>query len=541
MPHGSDGTSARKPRRAKVKLSRAQLAASEPGSAVSPLRTSKDRHPSRARTRVRATRLARKQQPGPPVQPVPAPASAPSAPPLYQDSLATETTPVGAPLPDEAAFPTETAPLADDDFPSDLSEDFTPELPKTPAISGDHAGSARYEARRRTQPPVARRSDLHTHPAPRPRRRRWRILAVLTILTLVVTGGTVTAMWAGRTPTSSATMTVPQSKDAIQREPLLPSPLVDESLDELEATILSGRTTVVATANRLFDTTPAQSLQHSLDTLQEWVEEARAANQVGLLPPVATEIVQISQSQIAPLQGQVNRLEELAGNWDLGQRIAADLTPLTESGDVAVAVWDAQTHQPIVQIGADEEWTTASTFKIFVAYSILKAIDEGEISPDRVVGGYSLEGCFTEMITQSHNDCAEEWLYWAGYDRVEAEAHEIGANDTYFSRGSIHSTANDLQLFFQHLHDGTILSDESRDYLIEKLATNDFRHAIPAQMYEDDFAINKVGFLDQLHHDIALVYTPNGDYTIAILTDGMDWEAVREAAAVIRADLEPSQ
>lgn len=515
MPHGSDGTSARKPRPAKVKLSRAQLAASEPGSAVSPLRTSKDRHPSRARTRVRATRIARKQQLGPSGQPLPVPTRAPS----------------------------ETTPQADESFPIDLTEDFTPELPKAPVTSiGSASTTTGPVPPRSPQPPSVRRSDLHSHPTQHPRRgRRWRILTVLTILTLVVTGGTVTAMWAGRTPTSSATMTVPQSKDAIEREPLLPSPLVDESLDELEATILGGRTTVVATANRLFDATPAELLRHTLDTLQEWVEEARAANQMGLLPPVATEIAQISQSQIAPLQDQMNRLEELADNWDLGQKIAADLTPITESGDVAVAVWDAQTHEPIVQIEADEEWTTASTFKIFVAYSILKAIDEGEISPDRVVGRYSLEGCFTEMITQSHNDCAEEWLYWTGYDRVEAEAHEIGANDTYFDRGSIHSTANDLQLFFQHLHDGTILSDESRDYLIEKLATNDFRHAIPAQMYEDDFAINKVGFLDQLHHDIALVYTPSGDYTIAILTDGMDWEAVREAAAVIRADLEPSQ
>lgn len=44
---------------------------------------------------------------------------------------------------------------------------------------------------------------------------------------------------------------------------------------------------------------------------------------------------------------------------------------------------------------------------------------------------------------------------------------------------------------------------------------------------------DKVGFLDGLLHDAAIVYSDKGDYSMVILTDGSSWDAIAEAASTI--------
>jgi hypothetical protein len=39
---------------------------------------------------------------------------------------------------------------------------------------------------------------------------------------------------------------------------------------------------------------------------------------------------------------------------------------------------------------------------------------------------------------------------------------------------------------------------------------------------------DKVGFMDGLLHDAAIVYGPNGTYVLAVMTDGSSWATIAD-------------
>lgn len=55
---------------------------------------------------------------------------------------------------------------------------------------------------------------------------------------------------------------------------------------------------------------------------------------------------------------------------------------------------------------------------------------------------------------------------------------------------------------------------------------NIYRQGIPAGA--NGQVANKVGFLDGLLHDAAIVYSPSGTYALSIMTDGSNWGTIAE-------------
>ncbi len=177
-----------------------------------------------------------------------------------------------------------------------------------------------------------------------------------------------------------------------------------------------------------------------------------------------------------------------------------------------------------------KQFTTASTYKLFVAYSTLLRIENGQWSwNDQVVSGKNLSKCFDDMIVRSDNPCAEALLKKIGFTPITNEAKAFGATRTSFLGSSgIKSTAEDESLFLSLLYSGQILSQQSsRDTLINALKRNIYRQGVPAGMPGAAVA-NKVGFLDGLFHDAAIVYSPTGTYVLTVLTEGSSWANIAE-------------
>jgi len=182
-------------------------------------------------------------------------------------------------------------------------------------------------------------------------------------------------------------------------------------------------------------------------------------------------------------------------------------------------------------------FTTASTYKLFVAYSILLRIERGEIAwTDSSFGGYSVSTCFDRMIMYSDNDCAVWFLLKVSYDGVTADAHALGATHTNFVRSTgITSTPADEAYFLSLLYTGQMLSQQaSRDRLIAAMKKNVYVAGIPTGIPDATIA-DKVGFLDGLLHDAAIVYSKKGDYVLIIMTDNASWANIAELAGEIEA------
>ena len=206
----------------------------------------------------------------------------------------------------------------------------------------------------------------------------------------------------------------------------------------------------------------------------------------------------------------------------------------SHSGTYGVSLRDVSGHRN-ASYRAGTVYTTASTYKMFVAYSTLLRVETGEWQwGDSINGGRDLTQCFQDMIQLSDNECAVALLKKISVKALTDEAHAIGAKNTSFLvSNDIKSTPEDESLLLGLLYSKQILRDQAnRDIWINAMKKNVYRQGIPKGIPSATVA-DKVGFLDAYLHDAAIVYSPKGNYVLVIITEGSSWGNIAELASQI--------
>ena len=198
------------------------------------------------------------------------------------------------------------------------------------------------------------------------------------------------------------------------------------------------------------------------------------------------------------------------------------------SGTFGISMVELDGKKRRADYNGDKQFVTASIYKLFVAYSLLKQIDAGKRSWD------SDAICFNKMISNSDNACAESFLNSLGLSTVTKDIQAIGLkNSTFMKTGGPFTTANDLSLLLGMIATGQNFSSANQQRLIAAMKANVYRKGIPAGA--QGTVADKVGFMDGLLHDAAIVYGPNGTYVLAIMTDASTWGNIAELAKQIDA------
>lgn len=196
------------------------------------------------------------------------------------------------------------------------------------------------------------------------------------------------------------------------------------------------------------------------------------------------------------------------------------------SGTYGISLIELSGKRRSANYNGDKQFVTASTYKLFVAYSLLKRVDDGSWS------WASNEVCFNKMISLSDNACAESFLQNIGLANVTKDIQGLGlTQSTFMKSGGPYTTANDLAKLMGMIESGQGFSAVNRDRLIAALKANVYRNGIPAGV--NGTVADKVGFLNGLLHDSAIVYSPQGTYVLVIMTDGSSWGTIADLAKQI--------
>ncbi len=196
------------------------------------------------------------------------------------------------------------------------------------------------------------------------------------------------------------------------------------------------------------------------------------------------------------------------------------------SGTFGISLIEMDGKKRRANYNGDQQFVTASTYKLLVAYSLLKRIDAGTKDWD------SNADCFNKMISLSDNACAESFLSSLGLSTVTKDINAIGlANSNFSKAGGPYATANDLALLLGMLQSGQNFSSINRDRLITAMQKNIYRKGIPAGA--GGSVADKVGFMDDLLHDAAIVTSPTGTYVLVIMTKGSSWATIADLARQI--------
>jgi beta-lactamase class A len=181
-----------------------------------------------------------------------------------------------------------------------------------------------------------------------------------------------------------------------------------------------------------------------------------------------------------------------------------------------------------------KQFQTASTYKLFIAYSTLRRIESGTWNwADQINGGRNLERCFDDMIVKSDNACAETLLQKISFGPLATDIKTLGLTNTSFKSDVPKTTSGDLAVFLATLESGQMFSQDSSSRLIGAMKRNIFRQGIPAGA--NGQVADKVGFINGLLHDAAIVYGPNGPAILCIMTDGSSWATIADLTRQIEA------
>ena len=246
----------------------------------------------------------------------------------------------------------------------------------------------------------------------------------------------------------------------------------------------------------------------------------------------ATKEVRAATVAVAPSISYVRSYSPTNVGLSALMKYYAEAHPGTYS--VALAELSGQFRR--ASYNSNQSFTTASTYKLFVAYSTLLRVEAGTWQwSDQIQGGRDLATCFDDMIVKSDNACGEALLTKIGYATITNEAHAIGCDDTSFmGKDGIKTTADDLSLLLGMVQTGQVLGQQSsRDRLIDAMKRNVYRQGIPKGV--NSVVADKVGFMDALLHDAAIVYGPTGPYTLVIMTNGSSWANIAELTRQIEA------
>jgi beta-lactamase class A len=208
----------------------------------------------------------------------------------------------------------------------------------------------------------------------------------------------------------------------------------------------------------------------------------------------------------------------------------------SHSGSYAATLIEISKGGRYASYNGAKQFVTASTYKLFVAYSTLLRVESGDFRwTDSISSGRNLSQCLDGMITLSDNACAEAFIRKIGMNNLNEDAKAIGCTQTIFVSGNIRSTTEDQARLLGLLYSGRALSDQvNRDKLFAAMKVNVYRQGIPKGLPGITVA-DKVGFLDELLHDSSIVYSPTGDYVLVIYTANATWGNIAELASQLEA------
>ncbi|MGD8150579.1 serine hydrolase [Ornithinimicrobium sp. Y1694] len=191
----------------------------------------------------------------------------------------------------------------------------------------------------------------------------------------------------------------------------------------------------------------------------------------------------------------------------------------------------------------------ASFYKLFVAYSALQLVDEGELGLDDLVVGSgpcaTVGSALGYAIRVSDNSCADRLAGHLGWEVVESHLRELGLEGTTFSPvdlGTHHAvgevvttTAEDVAMMLRLLAQGELLSEESSAVLLGELREQYFTSGLSEALGGDVIFKHKLGTLANVSHDAGIVLDGERRYVVAVTTGGWSHGAEGQAWPVLNA------
>lgn len=204
---------------------------------------------------------------------------------------------------------------------------------------------------------------------------------------------------------------------------------------------------------------------------------------------------------------------------------------------------------------ADASVVPASTYKIYVAYGVLHAVEQGRYTLQTVTSdGNTIQADLNSMILNSDNSAAGTLGFLIGWQNLNILLKSIGISSTdldNYTSGSTeptsdkHTTAANLAAILQKLYAGTLLGKANTQLLLGLMEHQNYRERIPSGVPTGITVADKPGWLTGnddpgtiVQNDAAIVYGPKSTYILVITTNGPNTQPLADLSRLVYNDLE---
>ena len=217
-------------------------------------------------------------------------------------------------------------------------------------------------------------------------------------------------------------------------------------------------------------------------------------------------------------------------------------------GKKSVVIYDLDRDEVVGTYNPDENYSTASLYKLFVVYEGYRRLQSGEWQGDVPAGstGYTVRECLDLSIRRSYSPCAETLWGMIGrneLDRIIADEYHITNSDI----SNLVSNPNDMVKIMRRYYEHTDIKDEGLLSLIKDSFLNqpvteyDWRQGLPSG-FKRAIVYNKVGWdyngsSWNVYHDVAIVEYPeqNRHYVVVVMTSQVPFQRIRDLGTRIEA------
>lgn len=252
-----------------------------------------------------------------------------------------------------------------------------------------------------------------------------------------------------------------------------------------------------------------------------------------LVPPVEEKKTVESPIKDEEWQEMVASLEQASGSYP---------------GRVGIYIKDLQTGKTW-EYNADRLFPSASLVKVPIMAAVLEKVKLGAITldtqikltrRDRVGGSGTLkwvrEGTSLsvmeivyKMITESDNTATRMLIDYFGMDYLESNFKKLGLVQTNICQEGMslasgrvkndnYTTPREMASLMERIYSGVLVNREASQFMLEVLKHNKSRSRLRKGLPIGWEIGHKTGLLRRACHDAGIVFSPRGDYVIAVLT-----------------------
>lgn len=197
--------------------------------------------------------------------------------------------------------------------------------------------------------------------------------------------------------------------------------------------------------------------------------------------------------------------------------------------------------------------TAAGCMKLPIAMSLIKAVEDKKIDfldkinisgPDKVYGTgiihefndreYTVFELLVIMLIQSDNTAANKIIDLVGMEKINEDIKEMGLRGTRLNRKTTDeryksteientTTPYDLSRIWKHLFNGTFLSKENSQMLVDILRRQQIKNKL-ALYIPDDLKVeisSKTGDKKAVENDTELIQIPKGTFAFTVMSMGI--------------------